>query len=264
MRLIMTRISITELMIFLAFALIIRVIAFANDNRVEWVARSVTTQPPSKQDCSLFCEKKLHGEFKCHWRWQWQRTICHNVTRQMMRWAKTNDPQYPFLHNASSISKLSVFIPSDILRFLEDGFLRDYPTMIRFEISMTVPRSRDPSITVIGQQTFDGAVGLDQLVLCNCKDLYHIDDGAFEMMEQLSSLIMEENGFTSITYGPFRNLPSLRLLSLRDNLIRYISHDAFKDLTVSPYSSMEDSLQTQYCVGTKYEKIEILCLDKIF
>jgi len=27
---------------------------------------------------------------------------------------------------------------------------------------------------------------------------------------------------------------------------------------------MEDYLPTQYCVGTKYKKIEILCLDKIF
>ena len=35
-------------------------------------------------------------------------------------------------------------------------------------------------------------------------------------------------------------------------------------LTVSPYSPMEDYLPTQYCVGTKYEKIETLCLDKIF
>ena len=35
-------------------------------------------------------------------------------------------------------------------------------------------------------------------------------------------------------------------------------------LAVSPYSSMEDYLPTQYCVGTKYKKIEISCLDKIF
>ena len=36
------------------------------------------------------------------------------------------------------------------------------------------------------------------------------------------------------------------------------------DSTVSPYSSVEDYLPTQYCVGTKYKNIEILCLDKIF
>jgi len=46
--------------------------------------------------------------------------------------------------------------------------------------------------------------------------------------------------------------------------INLIQVQRFSCFTVSPYSSMEDYLPTQYCVGTKYEKIEILCLDKIF
>ena len=46
-------------------------------------------------------------------------------------------------------------------------------------------------------------------------------------------------------------------------MISFISHED-RPYTVSPYSSMENHLPAQYCVGTKYEKIEILCLDKIF
>ena len=41
-------------------------------------------------------------------------------------------------------------------------------------------------------------------------------------------------------------------------------HVRKREYTVSPYSSMEDYVPTQYCVGTKYKKIKILCLDKIF
>ena len=130
------------------------------------------------------------------------------------------------------MSGFSILIPSDIgVTSLEDGFLRDYPSLSTFEIEQTFPLSPNPSITVIGRRTFDGAEKLKEISISGCKDLSQIADGAFERLKRLKFLSLDRNGFISIPYGPFQNMTLLTGLGLTGNSIYDVSPDAFKDLT---------------------------------
>ena len=121
----------------------------------------------SNLPCQLLCEFGLRGSsFDC------SNATCPNITRKVMNEARTTNPKYPFLGNASLLPRLKINIGGWDIRYFQNGFLSDFPTLVDFEMRYT-------SVTQLSRGVFDHVPQLRWLYIIDCPSLSIIEDGVF-------------------------------------------------------------------------------------
>ena len=88
---------------------------------------------PEKGKCELQCRTRylVSKAFSCNI----ENHECRVVTRDIMKNARTKNPKFPYLQNASVEENLSItFYASTEILDLEDGFLADYPNLVMLTV----------------------------------------------------------------------------------------------------------------------------------
>ena len=107
------------------------------------------------------------------------------ITRKMMREARTLDPNYPYLMNASTSPTFGVALVNITdIESIEDGFLSDYPRISIFSIH--APNV----IKKLKRNMFAGAGDLTLIQIRNCSELIEIDGGIFAGMNRLNRIML--------------------------------------------------------------------------
>ena len=132
------------------------------------------------------------------------------ITRKLMREARTIDPKYPYLMNASSSPTFGVAL-EDIynIEFIEDSFLADYPHISVFSISAQNVIKR------LKRNMFMGARELQNIQIQSSPELIEIDEGIFAGLNHLESIILFDNPrFVEISAYLFKGIPQLVSLEI--------------------------------------------------
>ena len=68
----------------------------------------------SETECQLLCIENVHKVYGSLWKCNWQKreSFFTTLSRSIMKNAKTNNPNYPFLVNASSLRNSKLFLGS--------------------------------------------------------------------------------------------------------------------------------------------------------
>ena len=145
----------------------------------------------SNLPCQLLCKYWPIGhDFVC------SNVKCPNITRKVMTEARTTNPKYPFLRNTSSLPKLKISIDGWDIRYFQNGFLSDYPTLDEFEIQYT-------SVTKLSRGMFVRILQLKSLRIMDCPSLSIIEDGIFPFSVNTLNLL-RHNKLRMVSENLFR------------------------------------------------------------
>ena len=138
---------------------------------------------------------------------------CPNITRRIMQEARTTDPDYPYLLNATTLPRLAIVIAYGDIDFFEDGFLADFPTLYRLDIGYV-------AISKVSNGILSDIVRLRELCFIQCHFLSEIEDGIFRNQPHLARLLLVElKELKQISRDLFGGLRELELLDLSNNSI---------------------------------------------
>ena len=141
-----------------------------------------------------------------------------------MREARTIDPKYPYLLNASSSPRFGVVIEMNCEE-IEDGFLADFPKICAF--ALLGPNA----VKDLKRNMFAGARHLQMIQIARNPELIKIEEGIFEGMNRLMFIVLFGNPkFVEVTEYLFKGIPRLNSLYIQECGVIKIHKDAFKDL----------------------------------
>ena len=141
-----------------------------------------------------------------------------------MREARTIDPKYPYLLNASSSPRFGVVIEMNCEE-IEDGFLADFPKSCAF--ALMGPNA----VKDLKRNMFAGARHLQIIQIARNPELIKIEEGIFEGMNRLMFIVLFGNPkFVEVTEYLFKGIPRLNSLYIQECGVIKIHKDAFKDL----------------------------------